>query len=148
MPQNWDAEDRAVAVFFSVQIDDHDLGAFTKCEGLSVEVVIEPREEGGVNNYVHQLPGRMKFTNIKLTRAVNADSVKITDWLASMGGVVKRGNAAIVARTYHGEPLITWSITGVVPVKWQGPSFSSESAKLATETLELAHHGFAAQAGS
>jgi hypothetical protein len=30
----------------------------------------------------------------------------------------------------------------VIPVKWQGPSFSAESAKVATETLEIAHHGF------
>jgi hypothetical protein len=32
----------------------------------------------------------------------------------------------------------------VVPVKWSGPQLSLDSAKVAIETLELAHHGFLA----
>jgi len=35
-----------------------------------------------------------------------------------------------------------WSLLDVVPVRWQGPSLSPENAKVATETLEIAHHGF------
>jgi hypothetical protein len=30
----------------------------------------------------------------------------------------------------------------VVPVRWAGPAFNVETAKVATETLELAYHGF------
>ena len=60
----------AVSVFFIVQIDDKDLGSFNSCEGLGVEVVIEQREEGGNNGFVWQLPTRVKYSNIKLTRPV------------------------------------------------------------------------------
>ncbi len=35
-----------------------------------------------------------------------------------------------------------WTLTGVIPVRWQGPAFSADSPALATETLEIAHHGF------
>ena len=45
-----------------------------------------------------------------------------------------------------GKPLVTWKILGVIPVKWQGPSFSAESAKVAQETLEIAHNGFSIEA--
>jgi hypothetical protein len=30
----------------------------------------------------------------------------------------------------------------VIPVRWSGPQLSLDSPKVATETLELAHHGF------
>ena len=39
-----------------------------------------------MNSFVHQLPGRIKYTNVKLTRPVNADTAKIATWFASMNG--------------------------------------------------------------
>ena len=136
------ASDPALSVCFSVTIDQHDLGAFMTCEGLSVEVTVEQREEGGNNLYVHQLPGRIKYTNVKFTRPVNAESAKVRDWLASMSSGVTRTTAEITALTSDGQKVASWGLTGVFPVKWQGPSFSLDSPKVATETLELAHHGF------
>jgi len=38
--------------------------------------------------------------------------------------------------------VLTWALSDVIPVRWTGPSFNSESSKVAVETLELAHHGF------
>ena len=35
-----------------------------------------------------------------------------------------------------------WRLLGLVPVRWTGPSLNLDSPKVATETLELAHHGF------
>ncbi len=58
----------AVTVCFAVSIDGDDLGVFNSCEGLGVEVVMEQREEGGNNGYVWQLPTRLKYTNVKLSR--------------------------------------------------------------------------------
>jgi phage tail-like protein len=132
----------AVTVYFEVHVDGHDLGAFTGCDGLGVEVVIEQREEGGMNGFVHQLPGRIKYTNVKLTRPVNSDTVKIASWFASMSGAVKRTQAEIIAKNHDANPVFTWTLAGVIPVRWTGPSLSVESPKVATETLELAHHGF------
>ena len=48
-----DPADTAVSVYFEVHIDGHDLGAFTGCDGLGVEIVTEQREEGGMNGFVH-----------------------------------------------------------------------------------------------
>jgi phage tail-like protein len=132
----------AVSVYFEVHVDGHDLGAFTGCDGLGVEVVIEQREEGGMNGFVHQLPGRIKYTNVKLTRPVNSDTEKIASWFASMNGAVKRTQAEIIAKNHDANPVFTWTLAGVIPVRWTGPSLSVDSPKVATETLELAHHGF------
>ena len=50
------------------------LGTFNSCEGLGVEVVLEQREEGGNNGFVWQLPTRMKYSNVKLSRPLCADT--------------------------------------------------------------------------
>ena len=135
-------KDPAVSVCFSVKIDDDELGSFNSCDGLGVEVVIEQREEGGNNGFVWQLPTRIKYANVKLTRPVGRDSAKLTAWLASFATGVKRQTATIAARTDDGEIVASWSLDGVIPVRWSGPQLSLDSPKVATETLELAHHGF------
>lgn len=140
--------DPAVTVCFTVKIDGQDLGAFTQCDGLACEVAIEQREEGGNNLFIHQLPGRMKFTNIKLTRPINADTQKVARWLAGMTNEVKRTNAEIAALDLEGKTVASWSFMGVIPVKWTGPQLSVDSPKVATESLELAHHGFLGRAGT
>jgi phage tail-like protein len=137
-----DTRDPAVGVCFAVKIDGHDLGAFMSCDGLSFQVHIEEREEGGNNSFVHQLPGRVKYSNVKFTRPINSDSGMVAKWFATMSVPIKRTEAEIRAMTLDGETVATWSLTGVIPVKWSGPSMSAESPKVATETLEVAHHGF------
>ena len=72
-------DDPGVSVCFAVTIDNssYDLGLFTTCDGLGCEVTVESRQEGGNNGFVHQLPGPMKYTNVKFTRPLNADSAKV-----------------------------------------------------------------------
>lgn len=137
-------DDPAVSVCFAVTIDDssYDLGLFTTCEGLGCEVTIETRQEGGNNGYAHQLPGPMKYTNVKFTRPLNADSSKVSSWMASMVGGIKRCTAVIEAMTMDGTRVCLWELRDVMPVKWTGPQFSAESPKVAMETFEIAHHGF------
>jgi len=136
--------DPAITVCFTVTVDGIDLGTFTTCDGLGCEVTLEAREEGGNNGFIYQLPGRMKFTNVKLTRPVNSDSAQIASWMSSMVGSIQRRTAQIQAMTADGTVVCSWGLDQVIPVKWTGPSFGVDSAKVATESLELAHHGFLA----
>ena len=135
-------EDPAITVCFSVNIHDHDLGVFTQCDGLGCEIVVEQREEGGQNGFIHQLPGRMKYTNIKLTRPITSDSTQVAKWFASMQDKVTRSTAEISAMTLDGTVVAKWELQGVIPVKWTGPQFNVDGPKVATESIELAHHGF------
>ncbi len=141
--------EEAVAVCFDVKIDgNYSLGRFTSCEGLGIEFVLEQREEGGNNGWVWQLPTRIKYSNIKLTRPVTKDSAKLTGWFSELAAGVKRKTAVIQARNMADAVIASWSLTGVVPVRWSGPQLNYDSAKVATETLELAHHGFLSSGAS
>ncbi|MEQ0563490.1 phage tail protein [Amycolatopsis sp. NEAU-NG30] len=137
--------EEAVAVCYVVKLDDKNLGnlgAFSSCDGLGCEFVMEQREEGGNNGMVWQLPTRIKYSNIKLSRPVTEASAQITKWFASMASGIERKTATIEARTLEGKVIASWALEGVVPVRWSGPQLSADSPKVATETLELAHHGF------
>jgi phage tail-like protein len=107
---------------------------------------MEQREEGGSNSFVWQLPTRMKFSNIKVSRPVSRRTPQIMAWLADMFVTgVRTTNAKISARTFDNTVVAAWTLTGVVPVKWTGPSLTLDSPKVAMETLELAHHGISAE---
>ncbi|HEY0637162.1 MAG TPA: phage tail protein [Pseudonocardiaceae bacterium] len=134
--------EEAVAVCFVVKIDDESLGSFSSCDGLGCEFVMEQREEGGNNGMVWQLPTRIKYSNVKLSRPITRDSAMVVKWLSGMAGGVRRRTATIEARTLGGTVIARWSLVDVVPVRWTGPQLSADSPKVATETLELAHHGF------
>jgi phage tail-like protein len=137
-----DRGEPAISVSFTVLIDDNELGAFTTCEGLGCEVVLEQREEGGNNGFVWQLPTRIKYSNVKLTRPICKDSDKLTAWLAGFASGVKLHTATINARNTAQDIVATWNLDGVLPVRWSGPSLNPDSPKVAMETIELAHHGF------
>ncbi len=70
------------------------------------------------------------------------DSAAVVKWLSGMAAGVRRKTATIEARTLGGAVIARWSLVDVVPVRWSGPQLSGDSPKVATETLELAHHGF------
>jgi phage tail-like protein len=135
--------DPAVTVCFNIQIDDKPFGSFTTCEGLGVEVAIEKREEGGNNDFVYQLPGRISYPNIKFSRPINDESSKVVQWLSEMSATkIQRHTATIEARSLDETVVCTWNLMGVILVRWTGPQFNADGPKVATETLELAHHGF------
>ena len=143
-------QDPAVSVCFSVELDTHNLGFFNSCEGLGMEVVIEQREEGGNNGFVWQLATRSKYPNIKLSRPLTKDTEKVTKWFmeAVQKGTGKRTEegkptGVIKAMTLDRTVIASWSLLDVVPVRWTGPSLNPDSPKVATETIEIAHHGFA-----
>jgi phage tail-like protein len=135
-------DDSPVGVAFAVELDKTSIGTFNSCEGLGLEVVLEQREEGGNNMMVWQLPTRMKYSNIKLTRPVGPDSHKLTTWISKALHSVQPITAVISALSADGKPVARWSLNGVVPVRWTGPSLNLDSPKVFTETLEIAHHGF------
>jgi len=143
MPTVTEISDRpAVSVCFKVSVDGLDLGAFTSCSGLGVELAVEDREEGGNPGFVHHLPGQLKFTNIRLTRPLGPSSDQILKWMMETSLIGQRTTAQITACGPDGSEVASWTLDSVFPVRWTGPELSVESPKVCTETIELAHHGF------
>ncbi|MFK4084498.1 phage tail protein [Kribbella sp. NPDC020789] len=132
----------AVGVRFMVQVDEVDLGLFTSCEGLGVEVVIEQRNEGGNNAYLVQIPSRLKFPNIKLTRPLTKETARVAKWISGLAAGVQRRTGQITAMTADGTVVARWGLIDVIPVRWTGPTFTKGPADVLTETIEIAHHGF------
>jgi phage tail-like protein len=132
---------------FQVEVDDHDLGTWSKCDGLGVEYEVQEYKEGGENGFVHRLRGRAKYQNIKLTRFVDKQSGDLAKWVGGIKQSVTRGTAHITLVNSEGSPLVTWNLDGAYPVKWNGPSLDGASGQVATESLELAHNGFLSAGG-
>ena len=131
----------ASSVFFRLSIGGDDLGAFHTCSGLGAQVEMEQYSEGGNNEFTWQLPTRVTWSTITLTRPVTADTTKVTRWLDEITRRVERKNGEIVALQPNLTPIASWQVIGIVPVSWKGPSFDPSTSQAAVETLEIAHQG-------
>ncbi|WP_129309012.1 phage tail protein [Streptomyces sp. L2] len=134
--------DPGSTIWFSLSIDGEDLGYFNGCEGLSSQVEVEQRQEGGNNGFVWQLPTRVTFSNIRLTRPITPETAKVAAWISSIQTGISRPTGQIRALRADGSEVATWGLLDVLPVSWQGPSFDPASPAVATEVLEITHHGF------
>lgn len=127
---------------FLVKIDGKDFGNWQKCDGLSIEYDIVEYKEGGENGYVHRLPGRVNYPNIKLTRPVDSGSASVSAWVAHLQVRMVPSTVQISVLDPSGISVAQWTLAGVYPIRWTGPSLDVGSNGWATETLELSHNGF------
>ncbi|MFC8371650.1 MULTISPECIES: phage tail protein [unclassified Streptomyces] len=134
--------DPGSTIFFTLTIDGQSLGAFNGCEGLASTVEVEQYREGGNNGFVWQLPTRVTFSTIRLTRPLTPDTSKVAAWISSVTTGVTRPTAQISALRADGSQVARWGLIDVLPVSWQGPSLDPANPGVATEVLEIAHHGF------
>lgn len=134
---------------FLFEVDGIEIGQFREVNGLSVDVAVETVEEGGENQFVHKLPGRLSWPNITLKRGV-IKSDSLFKWLsqtagegyAGNGNKLERRTVAITLVSVDGTRVREWSLADAFAVKWSGPSFAVTASDNATEELEIAHHGF------
>jgi phage tail-like protein len=143
------ADDPAVGFHFKVEVGLEDFGAFTACEGLGAEYEVFEYQEGGQNTYVHRIPGRLKYTPIKLTRPLDHDSQNgssLATWFAKLKNSPSREQiqktATITAMDARGGTVAVWHLEGVYPARWTGPSLTADGNAVLKETIELAHNGF------
>jgi phage tail-like protein len=139
--------DPGTGLRFEVKLDEGvEIGSFTACEGLGAEYEVFEYQEGGENGYVHRIPGRLKFTPIKLTRPLDKnsrfDSGGLAAWFSQLKNHVTRRTAVIMARDARGNVIAQWSLVDVYPSRWTGPSLSADGNNVPKETLELVHNGF------
>ena len=129
-------------VRFSISGDEVDL-RFQSVSGLSVEYETESITEGGVNTYVHELPGRTKYSPLVLKRAYALDS-KVADWFRAAMDERQFQPADLQISLLNEEhtPLKTWKVNWAVPKKWSISDFNAEENSLVIETMELNYRFF------
>jgi phage tail-like protein len=139
------APEHGLNLRFQVTVDEHQsLGNWSKCEGLTVEVDVFEYREGGQNTYVHRIPGRRKYQNIKLTRPLDKSTAEVAAWVSKLDGPIAGHTAQIKVLDAQGETVASWDLADVYPQKWTGPSLDINGKETAFEVLELAHNGFLA----
>jgi phage tail-like protein len=119
-----------------------ELGRFRECTGLAAEIEVKDYNEGGVNDFVHKLPTRMKYPNLVLKRGVTYEDA-LLKWLWSVRHEIVRGDVIIQLKGPDLDPggVRTWTFSQAFPVKWTGPNLNAASNQVATETLEIVHTG-------
>jgi phage tail-like protein len=122
------------------------IGYFTEVSGLSMEYEVEEYKEGGVNDFVHKLRGRMKFTNLVLKRGITSNE-EYVKWFVACREKIERRELTVTMFDQTLNPVRTWSFAGAFPVKWSGPDFKASPDGAAIETVEIAHQGLTSVPG-
>lgn len=118
--------------------------AFQQVSGIDPKVEVEEAVEGGVNNFVHQLPGATKHSNLVLKRGYVTQASSLAQWAdqtvgSSLGSPIVTQVLTVSLLGADGQPVVTWTFQNAWPVKWEVGQFDSQSNAMLTETLEVSY---------
>jgi phage tail-like protein len=123
---------------FVVAIDGSPTAAFTHCTLPTIAWDTEQVKEGGLNTYVHQLPGQRQHTTVTLKNGIGIASDLMNWYIMTMSERIRRRRVTITLLNRHHAPIMVWHIENAYPIKWTGPQLESDQNTIAIQTLELA----------
>jgi phage tail-like protein len=123
------------------------LGGFSDVSGLSTETkMAEYRNGNDLPNHVRKIPGIHTVGDVTLKRGV-VNSRDLWDWITQTRtqGIAAKRSVVITLRDESGKPVEKWSLGGVVPMKYTGPTLAAkgggdvamEELVLSSESLEV-----------
>jgi phage tail-like protein len=135
--------DLPVAFYFQVFIAGVEF-SFKEVSGLGTEMEVETIVEGGLNDYTHVVPKRIKHGNLVLKRALKTSLRADTAWLMTTldGGVcfpIIPNLVIINLLDKDAIPLYSWTCSDAYPVKWEAEALDSEKNSVLIESLELTY---------
>ena len=119
------------------------LGVFRSVTGLEVGFDVHEYTEGGNNDFVHRLPGRMHYPNLVLSWGFVHDE-SLLKWFLQTQTQAQREEIKLTLTASAGQisrNARTFTFTDAFPVHWTGPQLSAGDAGAWGETLEIAHSG-------
>ncbi len=126
---------------FVVKVDGLTQAMFMECNGLGAERKVDPVPQGGVNDYVYQLPGPISYPHVTLKRGIADEGL----WQWFCKGLydckIERHDVQIILYNPDLTVMRQWTLSQAFPAKWTGPDLKTDSNQVAVETLELVHHG-------
>ena len=130
---------------FAVEISGIQEALFTECSGFETKIDTEEYKEGGVNDYVHKLPGRQSFSNVTLKRGMTS-SIELWDWLNRLSTKTAKSDEkkdiSVVLYDGKGSERFRWNLTKAYPVKWSSPTMQTDQSSTLVESLELTYQEF------
>ena len=122
---------------YIVEVDNTRVAAFTECTLPTIEWEMEEVKEGGLNTYVHQLPGRRKAARLTLKHGVGKNT--LFDWYAqALNGKFIPKDITVTLLDVQENEVATWIIGHAYPLKWGGPQLKSDSNAIAIQSLDFA----------
>lgn len=134
---------------FEVVIDGESVAGFSEVSGISMQLETVDYQEGGVDEYVHQLPGQFAHANLVLQRGLTKD-VTFWEWIQDvMSGDVTRKNVTVkIQERFNGPNVWGWQFIDAYPTTWRGPDLvGTRDSGIAIETIELAYRQFTKMSG-
>jgi phage tail-like protein len=126
---------------FAVEIEGLLVGGFTEVSGLESTIDVEEYREGGVNGFVHRLPGKTSYANLVLRHGLTGVGT-LWDWYHHTSeGAIHRRNGTIMLLSPRQIPVMWWNFRNALPVRWSGPTLNAASDEIGVEELELVHQG-------
>lgn len=152
MPEQPLGGDVPVSSSFLFEVDGVEIGSFKEVSGLQLTVETLEYVEGGQNQFVHRLPGVMRWPNLVFRRGL-VSSDALFQWVGKTSGdgfaanqnTLTRATGAVTVIGDGGQRLRSWQLDGVFAVAWSGPTLSVDLNDPLVETLEVAHNGFKSQ---
>jgi phage tail-like protein len=121
------------------------MGAFTRLDGLGMEVELFEYAEGGHNDTCHFLPGRVRYRNLVLSRGLTKQASFLKWFWQARNHPDSVTELTVVLRSASGLDWGTWAVDGAYPVRWSGPVLDARGVQVAEETVEIAHTGLRPQ---
>src|SRR5262245_63170697 len=99
-----------------------------------------PYPEGGMNDFVHQLPVRHSYSRITLKRGLIRDPGMWWWYVGGLAGSLgARRDGAILLQTPTGVPAFGFVFLAVLAAKWTGPTMNTPEGAVAMRALDTAH---------
>jgi len=127
------------------------LGGFSDVSGIGTEITIAEYRNGNEReNRVRKVPGVHKVSDVTLKRGI-VNSADLWEWIDDVrrNGPVAQRDVVITLRDEAGRDVEFWTLRGVVPMKYTGPTLAAkgggdvamEELVLSAEVLEFGTAG-------
>ncbi len=124
-------------------------GIFKGLSGLEVNIDVLEYREGGNNDLIHRLPGRITYPNLVLSWGLVNDAT-LLKWFTQTQTQAQLQEITLTLATTKGDSQNDgrkFTFVDAFPVRWSGPQLMSDTIDPQTwhETLEIAHSGLKLQ---
>jgi phage tail-like protein len=120
------------------------MGIFRSLSGLEVNYDVYEYQEGGNNDFVHRLPGRIRYPNLVLEWGIVNDE-SLLKWFLQTQSQAQLQEITLTLAATQGDTskaIRKFTFTDAYPVRWTGPQLNGNSGSGDWgETLEIAHSG-------
>lgn len=115
---------------------------FSEISGISAELDVEEKREGGMNDWVYYLPKGTKGSKITLKRGLASLNSELIKWCFDTihfdkTKVTPKQMVISLLDRNPDEPRMVWAFYNVIPVKWAMADFNAKESNVAIESLEL-----------